>query len=185
MNQTVKKDCFILEMSVSPGGWRWAEMHTYTKKENIFSILNLYLNGEMCIPSLGYGVWLYLYVIENGTIIEYIDLHDYLQVKFSGYSLEKTNSQAFYDIMEELGDFDDSELPEHEILFDWDALKQRLHAFSCTNPLKIEEEITKEIKSNLKLPNSYISIMSTFEIGSLEAEIGESFAPECDLIEES
>ena len=83
MARTVDRSCYVLELSVQPGGSRWAELHAYTNPEHIRAWLAAFCEnsmGQSAYHSLWYGATLAIWIVQHGVAERVIDLHEHIRV---------------------------------------------------------------------------------------------------------
>lgn len=77
------RSAYILELSVSPGGSRWAEVHVYSKLEHIRAWLEQFCKNENmdAYHAIWYGATLAIWVVQKGEVVQCIDLHPYIKAR--------------------------------------------------------------------------------------------------------
>jgi hypothetical protein len=76
--------CYVLELSVSPGGSRWAELHAYSDPAHIQACLAGFCrntSGFSAYHAIWYGATLGVWVIQAGTVVDFIDVHPNIGVQ--------------------------------------------------------------------------------------------------------
>jgi len=80
------RSAYILELSVQPGGSRWAEVHVYSKLEHIRAWLEVFCKNDTmgAYHAIWYGVTLAIWVVQKGEVVQCIDLYDYIKASLDG-----------------------------------------------------------------------------------------------------
>lgn len=76
--------CYVLELSVSPGGSRWAELHAYSDPAHIQACLAGFCansSGFGAYHAIWYGATLGVWVIQAGTVVDFIDVYPSITVQ--------------------------------------------------------------------------------------------------------
>ncbi|MFC3999754.1 hypothetical protein ACFOVU_27825 [Nocardiopsis sediminis] len=73
-----RASCYLLEFSVSPGGARQGDIHAYTDLKALREGFDE-RNGADPYLIMWYGALLHLWVVQNGEIVQGIDLHPFLR----------------------------------------------------------------------------------------------------------
>src|SRR5262245_80752 len=80
------KSCYILELSVVPGGARRGERFVYRSLEHIHRCLAWEFLGDpvsrfaAAMLAIGYGETIRLWIVQRGVVTAAIDLDDFLRV---------------------------------------------------------------------------------------------------------
>jgi hypothetical protein len=75
--------CYILELSVQPGGARWAELHVYTDPAHLRPFIEMFcaMPARMyAYFAVWYGATLGVWVVQAGEVERFIDLHRYILI---------------------------------------------------------------------------------------------------------
>jgi hypothetical protein len=75
--------CYVLELSVSPGGSRWAELHAYCDPAHLRALLAGFCannSGFSAYHAIGYGATLGVWVVQAGDVVDFIDVHPNIRV---------------------------------------------------------------------------------------------------------
>ncbi|MDI1478183.1 hypothetical protein [Polyangium sp. y55x31] len=78
------RSCYVLELSVGPGGSRWAELHTYTSLDHLRACLDVFLEnggGTSAYHAIYYGATLGVWTVQGGDVVGFVDLHPFIQVR--------------------------------------------------------------------------------------------------------
>jgi hypothetical protein len=80
------RSAYILELSVQPGGSRWAEVHVYSKLEHIRALLEEFCKNEgmAAYHAIWYGATLAIWVVQKGQVVQCMDLHPYIKASLNG-----------------------------------------------------------------------------------------------------
>jgi len=152
MGNPQKKSCYVVEMSVGPGGSRWAELHAYTELAHVrWAIDRLCQNdcGTAAYHAISYGATVGIWTIQRGEVAAFLDLHPFIAAELEGKPAAKLSDhdgcmRILVERRKELSredgdDEDEEELEEEEILdidleiyeemaltADWEAIASRL-----------------------------------------------------------
>lgn len=77
------RSAYFLELSVQPGGSRWAEVHVYSKLEHIRAWLDEFCKNESmsAYHAIWYGATLAIWVVQKGKVVQCVDLHPYIHAR--------------------------------------------------------------------------------------------------------
>lgn len=78
------RSCYVLELSVQPGGSRWAELHTYTNPSEIGAWLRGFCRNEQGLAAyhaIWYGATLAVWVVQRGEVVQQLDVHPFIRVR--------------------------------------------------------------------------------------------------------
>jgi hypothetical protein len=80
------RSAYILELSVQPGGSRWAEVHVYSKLEHIRAWLAEFCKNESmgAYHAIWYGATLAIWVVQKGQVAQCIDLYPHIKASLDG-----------------------------------------------------------------------------------------------------
>jgi hypothetical protein len=131
------RSCYVLELSVGPGGSRWAEVHAYPEARTLQRWLAHFCRNEggfSAYHAIWYGATLAIWVVEAGEVTRMIDLHPHLRAHLPDGTSLRLDDQAQRDrIGEEREDADaDGEGNPFEYFervtleTDWDAIAKEL-----------------------------------------------------------
>jgi len=87
MASSEDKSCYVLELSVGPGGSRWAELHAYTDKAHIRAWIDVFCQndgGLSAYHAIWYGATLGVWTIQRGEVVDFIDLHPLIRARLPG-----------------------------------------------------------------------------------------------------
>lgn len=76
--------CYVLELSVSPGGSRWAELHAYSDPAHIRACLEDFCSngaGTSAYHAIWYGATLGVWVVQAGDVVDFIDVYPSIDVR--------------------------------------------------------------------------------------------------------
>lgn len=176
---------YILELSVGPGGSRWAETHTWTAPWQLKLILEEFCTNDDNLAAyhcIAYGATLGVWVVQRGHLIDFVDLHPYLLVTLPGGKrplaelLADTGAlNAFLD-----GRADDW-LEDVELTLFWDPIEERLPNLEA--PLLAPDETApfEGLPPPAAPKETYLDFANPMTLGSIEHESGEELEPPFDL----
>jgi hypothetical protein len=81
--------CYVLELSVSPGGSRWAELHAYSDPAHIRVWLADFCanhSGFSAYHAISYGATLGVWVIQAGAVVDFIDVYPNISVQLGDHA---------------------------------------------------------------------------------------------------
>lgn len=80
------RSAYILELSVQPGGSRWAEVHVYSKLEHIRACVEEFCKNEAmsAYHAIWYGATLAIWVVQKGQVVQCIDLYQHITASLRG-----------------------------------------------------------------------------------------------------
>jgi hypothetical protein len=81
------RSAYILELSVQPGGSRWAEVHVYSKLEHIRAWLEEFCKNDSmgAYHAIWYGATLAIWVVQKGQVVQCVDLHNYIRARLDDH----------------------------------------------------------------------------------------------------
>jgi hypothetical protein len=171
---TAKRSFYLLEMSVPPGAFRQAELHTYSDLDLIRRVLESWADscsdgGDIVFAS---GATLGIWVVQLGKVTAYIDLRDHVFVKDGSNSRVSISSEAVLEAVANASDW--VELARFELSLEWEAIRPLVPPLQA--PL-LEPGRTVRLRRPKKLgpPDSYLPGVT--RIGSIDEETGENPAP--------
>lgn len=176
---------YILELSVGPGGSRWAETHTWTEPWQLKLILEEFCSNDDNLAAyhcISYGATLAIWVVQQGHLVDFIDLHPYLLVTLPDgkrplgeFRADEPALNAFLDGRE------DDWLEDVELTLFWDPIEERLPKLRAP-VLQPGESVEFEGTPPPTAPkDSYLSFANPLTLGSIEHESGEELEPPFDL----
>ena len=177
-NNNLKRDCYVLELSVQPGGARWAELHTYTLKENILSIFRDFVeNNEMAVFfTVQCEATLKIWVVRNGEVDDDVNLVSYLRIQTEDNGEFDADDPDLYDLLEDT----DTAADASKIRVDWTELTKDIPELNPENRFKPGEEMT--LTDTGTGFNSYLDESIILKIGSYEVESVGDFTPNVELV---
>lgn len=125
-----KCSCYVVELSVQPGGSRWAEIHVYSRPQAVQHVLETFCKDswQAAYHGMSYGALLGIWTIQNGKVTAFLDLHDLLRVSHADFGearmSDKARYQAFLDKVHKEENFD--RFNEVKVTMDWDAIANAL-----------------------------------------------------------
>lgn len=119
------RSAYILELSVQPGGSRWAEVHVYSKLEHIRAWLEQFCKNDSMAAyhAIWYGATLAIWVVQKGEVVQFVDLHHYIRAKLDDHeSILIADQDACLELVRKARPAreDDDEDEDEEEDDDWD-----------------------------------------------------------------
>ncbi len=74
----------MLELSVQPGGSRWAELHAYSNPAHIRAWLEAFCKndaGTSAYHAIWYGATLGIWIVQQGKVVNFIDLYPHISAR--------------------------------------------------------------------------------------------------------
>lgn len=74
----------MLELSVQPGGSRWAELHAYADPAHIRAWLEAFCDngaGTSAYHAIWYGATLGIWIVQQGEVVHFIDVHPHISAR--------------------------------------------------------------------------------------------------------
>lgn len=203
------RSCYVLQLSVSPGGSRWAEHHAYTDLAHVRACLDVFLEnggGMSAYHAISYGATLGIWTVQRGTVVGFVDLHSFIQVRHRDkppvplsdedatralvyarrLELYRENGEDEVEDEDELpgpDDYDDYDLTTYEEMtmeVDWAGVVARLGALEP--PLLAPGERTKlRYDKWRKSPRSMYAGGTSIKFGSYDPENGEHLDPPFEI----
>ncbi len=179
------RSCLVLELSVQPGGSRWAELHAYTDPSHIRACLEVFCDdpcGLSAYHAIYYGARLGIWVIQAGEVSTFIDLHPFILARLPGGDAVPVRERAALLAMagvgedEELDSFDAFE--DFTLTANWPAVLERLP--KLREPRLEPGEHTSVRFSDARPGDTYLNAFGV-TFGSLEAESGERIDPPFEI----
>lgn len=176
---------FILELSVGPGGSRWAETHTWTEPWQLRAILERFCENDdnlAAYHSISYGATLGIWIVQQGRLIDFIDLHPFILVTVEGQRrplaefLADTEAHSSF-----LDAHEDGWLEDVELTLFWDPIEERLPKLLA--PVLEPEDELEFVSAKLPTAPSetYLDFANPLVLGSREHESGEDLEPPFEL----
>lgn len=78
------RSCYVLELSVEPGGSRWAELHAYTDPRKLAALVKRFCKNEhgfSAYHAIWYGATLGIWVVQAGVVTRFVDLHPWISAR--------------------------------------------------------------------------------------------------------
>jgi hypothetical protein len=89
MTSPPKKSCYVVELSVSPGGSRWAELHAYTEPAHLRAMIERFCEndgGMSAYYSIWYGAVLGVWTLQHGEVAAFLDLHPHIRARIGDWT---------------------------------------------------------------------------------------------------
>ena len=176
---------YILELSVGPGGSRWAETHTWTEAWQLRLILEEFCANDDNLAAyhcISYGATLAIWVVQEGHLVDFIDLHPYILVTLDEGKRPLAEFRADEDALSAFLDaHEDGWLEDVELTLFWDPIEERLP--KLVQPvLENDETVRFEGLAPPVAPrDSYLSHANPMTLGSVDHESGEELEPPFEL----
>lgn len=176
---------FILELSVGPGGSRWAETHTWTEPWQLKRILEEFCANDDNLAAyhcISYGATLAIWVVQSGHLVDFVDLHPYILVTLpegkrplGEFRADEDALNAFLDGRE------DDWLEDVQLTLFWDPIEERLPKLEAPLLQHDEDAPFEGTPPAIAPKDSYLSHANPMTLGSMEHESGEELEPPFDL----
>jgi hypothetical protein len=171
--------CYVLELSVQPGGSRWAELHTYPEPGHLRLILEAFCANEgglAAYHAIWYGATLGIWVIQRGEVAAFVDLHPHIRATLGERSL-LLSDPALDSLRGEIDEaWDTAEQVTLELF--WDPIELALPALVAPVLARGDTVALTGVPDSVE---TYLDVADELAIGSLEAEQGEAIDPPFDL----
>ncbi|MBZ5715328.1 hypothetical protein [Nannocystis pusilla] len=190
MPSAVPRSCYVLELSVQPGGSRWAELHVYSEVQHVRACIDQFVandDGLSTFHAVWYGATLGVWLVQRGEVVEFVDLEPHLGARIDGgdwVPLSQAQALAIAarprdeDDEEEEDDRSPAELAAHdrmELRIDWEAVAARLPALESPQ-LRPGQRTTVTFRSDPGV-DSYLDDGGEVRFGSWELEGGDALPP--------
>jgi hypothetical protein len=201
------RSCYVLELSVQPGGSRWAELHAYSNLDHIRACLDVFLEnggGTSAYHAIGYGATLGIWTVQHGDVVGFVDLHSLIQIRHRDKPplsladepalrafvyerrLEHYREEGADEEEEEIpdaDDWDDYDLTTYEEMtmeLDWAAVAARL---SPLEPPVLAPGGRAKVRHDnwKKSPRSMYAQERSVRFGSYEVENGDRLEPPFEI----
>lgn len=176
---------YILELSVGPGGSRWAETHTWTEPWQLRAILEQFCENDGNLAAyhcISYGATLGIWIVQQGRLLDFIDLHPFILV---GLPDGKRPLREFLDDEGALNAYLDGRtddwLEEVELTLVWDPIEEQLPRLLAP-VLSPDDEVPFSAEAFPTAPKeNYLDFANPLVMGSMEHESGEELDPPFEL----
>jgi hypothetical protein len=205
MALTVDRSCYVLELSVGPGGSRWAELHAYSDPDHIQAWLESFCNndsGMSAYHGIWYGATLGIWIVQRGDVVDFIDVHPFIHARAGegGASAPLSDTKACMKVVREAvkgpgkaageahdedeeddedDDFDWDDYERVTLVLDWEAIAARLPPLKPPLLLPGQRTKTRHPKKKWKVDTYFEGDSILF--GSYDEEAGEKLDPPFDL----
>jgi hypothetical protein len=156
--QDMSKSCYLLELSVAPGGARRGHFFAYNKLEHLYDLLRQEFQTEEilyrgCAASLAvwYGQTMVIWVFEEGKLVSAVDLAPFVHVTALGRRFRLSEAGQ---VSRELDEPDDWEAFDDEAIgfdFDWEGISREAPPLRGT-PLQPGETMPVSIDAAITAP---------------------------------
>lgn len=192
MSSSAPRSCYVLELSVQPGGSRWAELHAYTEPRHIRAWIGSFVSnpaGLSTYHAIWYGATLGVWVVQRGVVVGFVDLEPHLRARLGDSPwVPLSGAQALViaarpkddedEEDDEPADFEDCDLEAYEAMelaLDWDAVAAQLPALELPL-LEPGQRTPLTYAAPLKI-DTYLDTCDSLRFGSHDAEAGERLEP--------
>ncbi|MCY1054252.1 hypothetical protein [Nannocystis sp. SCPEA4] len=196
MPPAVPRSCYIVELSVQPGGSRWAELHVYSEVQHVRACVDQFVandDGLSTYHAVWYGATLGVWLVQRGEVVEFVDLEPHLSARIDGSEwVPLSQAQALVlaarprdedgDEEEEddrlPADFEDCDLDAYgrmELRIDWEAVAACLPALESPQ-LRPGQRTTVTFRSKPEI-GSYLDDGDEVRFGSWDLEGGDGLPP--------
>jgi hypothetical protein len=176
---------YILELSVHPGGSRWAETHTWTQPWQLRLLLEEFCANTDNLAAyhcISYGATLAIWVVQAGHLVDFVDLHPFIVVtlpdgnrSLAEFLADHRALNAFLDAHE------DGWLEDIELTLFWEPIAERLPQL-MPPVLLLDESVNFEGVPPPTAPkDSYLSFANPLTLGSKDHEGGGELEPPFEL----
>ena len=170
-----KPSCYILELSVDPGGARRGDVSAYARADHLRKILE----NELSTPDGGmlpisYGERMILWVVQGGVVSAALDLHPFIRVHWGDRTpCTLDDAKALAPLAERYGNVE--EIDDVTFTLDWDAIA--IPALEG-EPLGIDGTVKlSDPRKLLKKVGSYLVGTDPIPFGYSDLEGGEEPPP--------
>lgn len=193
------RSAYILELSVQPGGSRWAEVHVYSKLEHIRAWLEEFCKNDSmsAYHAIWYGATLAIWVVQKGQVVQCIDLHPHIKASLMGSApIPIADEEGCLELIrnarqkdeeadegEEDDDWDDDDidiLDQMKLEFSWVEISAQLPALE---PPLVQPGQRIRIKHKKKPKMATYVENGAFSFGSYDHEGGADLDPPFDIEE--
>ncbi len=174
--QTAKpgKSCYVLELSVQPGGSRWAELHAYDQPAKLRNRLAEFCSNDgndAAYHAISYGATLAIWTVCYDSVVEWVDLHPLIRAvppspedgaEFCLDSVpEELSLEQHPSASDGLAWYES--FSRYKLEFDWDAIKARLPRLKGPRlkpgeTMPVNNPFAKEVDTYLTLGIDYGSV---------------------------
>jgi hypothetical protein len=194
----------VLELSVQPGGSRWAELHVYSDPAHIRAWLEVFCDNDGGISAyhaIWYGATLGIWVVQRGDVVQFIDVYPHVSARLGaappvpladdsgcrtlGRAWRKSEAE---EDESEIVEQDDDEYDEEDfdtyaamkLELDWEAIARQL-------PPLMEPRIMPGQKTPIRRSKPLPEVASylrpgSIAFGSYDHEAGEKLDPPFSLL---
>lgn len=178
------RSLYVLELSVQPGGSRWAELHAYAEPRHLKAWVRSFCANEDGLPAyhaIWYGATLGIWTVQRGAVTKFVDLHRHVLARVGRAEPEPLSRRgALKRLLRQAGapdeDDDDFDLEAYarvKLSVDWDAVAARLPALR--EPTIAPGELATIRHGRPPRVETYLEDEVLF--GSYDAEAGERLDP--------
>jgi len=175
----VTKSCYILELSVEPGGARRGDLYAYSQWPDLRrSIEHEFLNTDPMFVAMAadlavfYGETIGIWVIDGGRAESFVDLHPFLRARVEGSRAVALDDEEG---LEQLAP-PDGFVTKAEFEIDWDGIREALPPLAGRLLAAGEWTAIEWDRSRFDFP-TYLSITDALGFGHTDAENGDADTP--------
>ncbi|MBL9106173.1 MAG: hypothetical protein JNL82_34945 [Myxococcales bacterium] len=110
------RSCYVLELSVEPGGSRWAELHAYTDPRHLHALLTEFCSnpgGISAYHAIIYGARLGVWIVQRGEVARFVDLHPHITARLGRAGpVALTDTRGLRELTGPIDDGYEEDLPE-------------------------------------------------------------------------
>jgi len=198
MGQPEDKSCYVVELSVGPGGSRWAELHAYTEPLHLKYAVDIFCgdtSGTSAYHGIWYGAILGIWTIQRGVVADFLDLHPFIKVTLGEKApLRLSDNEACGNLVRErrreilkacekdkdedefdadYHDVDQDVFAEIRMEADWEAIAAKLPPLEPPL-LQSGERAKQENPRGIGDEEGYFFLDGNIRFGSYECENGET-----------
>ncbi|UQA60338.1 hypothetical protein [Polyangium aurulentum] len=203
MPRLADRSCYVLELSVQPGGSRWAETHTYSDPAHIRAWLEVFCSndsGFSAYHAIWYGATLGIWIVQAGDVVDFIDVYPHIFARLGdappvpladdagcrtlvrAWRKSDAEEEGNEEVEQDDDEYDDEDFATYESMkleLDWEAIASKL-------PPLVEPRIMPGQATRIRLSKTLPEVASyleddSIEFGSYEHESGEELEPPFSL----
>lgn len=173
-----RRSCYVYELSIRPGGWRWAELHAYADPDHIRRVVerfgrneNGYAGSLVVWGDATFGIW----IVQRGLVTRFIELRAFMSLRVGRKTpVPLADASAVTGLVGPAdAEYDDDLAQQIRLGLEWDRLLAQLPALAT--PVLAPGEYTRIRHGKRKPARTYFSEGVFF--GSTDAESGYRIKP--------
>lgn len=175
-----RRSCYVYELSIRPGGWRWAELHAYADPDHIRRVVerfgrneNGYAGGLVVWGDATFGIW----VVQRGVATRFIELRAFMSLRVGRKKpVPLADASAVTGLVGPAdAEYDDDLAQQIRLGVEWDRLLAQLPALAA--PELAPGEFTP-VRARTRWPvPTYLRSSDGVFFGSTDAESGYRIKP--------